>query len=234
MIAREYFVAAQEVAPDNPHVIYNLAVACDRDGRDLEAAYWYRAYLAAAPDAENADAVRKAGSVVEARASLAAFLLWEQARWNHEEDLVLIEGMSATLALSGQLDEIVAWSRVADRGRENILVTAMETFGQMGDADALEALVTEMSELESSNVSEGFQVVQINENTQFDRALDDWLEKAQSLSSALRERTQDYVLDGVISGEGDDVGGLTEAAANLTGALLEVQLTARYWRQRRQ
>jgi tetratricopeptide (TPR) repeat protein len=40
-----------------PSLVFNLALALERDGRKTSAALWYRVYLAQRPDASNADAV---------------------------------------------------------------------------------------------------------------------------------------------------------------------------------
>jgi hypothetical protein len=49
----------REAAPESPHVLFNLALAYSRAGsRDLLAIAWFRAYLAAAPKAPNAQQVR--------------------------------------------------------------------------------------------------------------------------------------------------------------------------------
>ncbi|MCB7128586.1 MAG: tetratricopeptide repeat protein [Candidatus Brocadiales bacterium] len=59
-LAIKYFSEAQKAAPESPEVLFNLAFACSNaGGRDILAIAWYRAYLAAAPDAPNAAEVRK-------------------------------------------------------------------------------------------------------------------------------------------------------------------------------
>ena len=59
-LAVKYFSEAQKAAWKSPEVLFNLAFACSNaGGRDILAIAWYRAYLAAAPDAPNAAEVRK-------------------------------------------------------------------------------------------------------------------------------------------------------------------------------
>ncbi|HHT9118226.1 MAG TPA: tetratricopeptide repeat protein [Candidatus Hypogeohydataceae bacterium YC38] len=58
-LAIKCFSQAREAAPESPHVLFNLALAYSRAGsRDLLAIAWFRAYLAAAPKAPNAQQVR--------------------------------------------------------------------------------------------------------------------------------------------------------------------------------
>lgn len=57
-LAIKYFREAQEAAPKEPGVLFRLALAHDKAGHELPALAWYRAYLAAAPRAENAGTVR--------------------------------------------------------------------------------------------------------------------------------------------------------------------------------
>lgn len=58
-MAIKYFSQAQKAAPESPEVLFNLALASVRaEGRDLLAIAWFRAYLAAAPKAPNAQQVR--------------------------------------------------------------------------------------------------------------------------------------------------------------------------------
>jgi len=59
-LAIRYFETARQLAPGTPQVLFNLALATDRhEGRELPAISWYRAYLAAVPDADNAESVRR-------------------------------------------------------------------------------------------------------------------------------------------------------------------------------
>lgn len=58
-LAIRYFGNAQQLAPTDAVVLFNLALANDRaSGRNLIAAAWYRAFLAVAPTAPNAEKVR--------------------------------------------------------------------------------------------------------------------------------------------------------------------------------
>lgn len=59
-MALRYFKAAQKAQPDNPAIIFNTALTLDHlDWHQLDAIVWYRAYLAGAPYAENAEEVVK-------------------------------------------------------------------------------------------------------------------------------------------------------------------------------
>ncbi|MFQ5956911.1 MAG: hypothetical protein ACE5KK_03985 [Candidatus Brocadiales bacterium] len=58
-LAVTYFSEAQRAAPESPEVLFYLGAASDKaGGRDLLAIAWFRAYLAAAPNAANAEQVR--------------------------------------------------------------------------------------------------------------------------------------------------------------------------------
>jgi len=53
-LAIKHFSEARKASPMSPHVLYNLALATDENvGSEDCAISWYRAYLAAAPDAQN-------------------------------------------------------------------------------------------------------------------------------------------------------------------------------------
>jgi len=58
-LAIKYFSEARKAAPTWPSAQFNLALAYDSaGGRELNAIAWYRAYLASAPNAANAQQVR--------------------------------------------------------------------------------------------------------------------------------------------------------------------------------
>lgn len=57
--ALKHFSQAREAAPRSPYCLFNLALANEKAGnRELVAMAWYRAYLAAAPKASNAEQVK--------------------------------------------------------------------------------------------------------------------------------------------------------------------------------
>ncbi len=59
-LAIKYFKRAHQGAATDPAILLNLALAYDKaGGRELIAAAWFKAFLAAAPKAKNAAAVRK-------------------------------------------------------------------------------------------------------------------------------------------------------------------------------
>lgn len=65
-LAIRYFRQAHQTSPSHPAILLNLALANDRSGgRDLIASAWYRAFLAAAPDARNAHQVTQRLNEIE-------------------------------------------------------------------------------------------------------------------------------------------------------------------------
>jgi len=67
--AIRYFSEARDIAPTSGHTLFNLALASDKiTGRELIAIAWYKAYLAAAPDAANSSMVRTRIAELEALA----------------------------------------------------------------------------------------------------------------------------------------------------------------------
>lgn len=79
-LAIDYFREAKGLAPRHPQALYNLAAAYDHGKRDLLAIIWFRAYLAAAPGAENASDVRERIQWLEARVEAAVVMLLDSAR----------------------------------------------------------------------------------------------------------------------------------------------------------
>lgn len=68
LLAIRYFEEARKLAPQAPVVFLNMGLAESRiPGRELRAMAWFGAYLAAAPDATNAAAVREQISTLEVR-----------------------------------------------------------------------------------------------------------------------------------------------------------------------
>ena len=60
LLALNYFQDARRAAPESPDILFNIALAEAKiPGRELRAMAWFGAYLAAKPEAENADAVRE-------------------------------------------------------------------------------------------------------------------------------------------------------------------------------
>ncbi len=58
-LAVRYFTEAEKAAPTSPAILFNLGLAHAKAGHELAAVLWLHAYLAAAPQADNAAAVRK-------------------------------------------------------------------------------------------------------------------------------------------------------------------------------
>lgn len=79
--ARRHYLDAHDAAPASHLPIYSLAMANDHSGgRDLVAMAWYRAYLAAVPDAENLPLVRKRLSELDRRVEAGVRKLVDRAR----------------------------------------------------------------------------------------------------------------------------------------------------------
>ena len=67
-LAIRFFEEARKLAPQAPVIFMNLGVAESKmPGRELRAIAWFGAYLAAAPDAPNAAAVKEQIAVLEVR-----------------------------------------------------------------------------------------------------------------------------------------------------------------------
>lgn len=89
------FEQAHKLAPWNPMVMLLLAVTHDRAGNELPAICWYRAYLAAAPNAPDSQRILKRVPVLEAAANQkaeklkalahSALLAADRREWFYEE-----------------------------------------------------------------------------------------------------------------------------------------------------
>jgi len=96
VLAIEHFSEAQKAAPESPEVLFNLALSCSNaGGRDILAIAWFRAYLAAAPKAPNAQQVRKEIASLEAKVEATIRNLIGLAMDTAEE---IIDGKYKTLA----------------------------------------------------------------------------------------------------------------------------------------
>lgn len=106
--AIRYFLKAQEVEPYAPEILFNLGLAESKvPGRELRAIVWFRAFLAKAPNAPNADAVRKEIASLEIRAEAIVDKLIAQAK-----QLVAQEDVSYRNAHYGDL--AIALARAGD------------------------------------------------------------------------------------------------------------------------
>lgn len=88
------FTEALESAHATPSLMFNLALAYQRRGWAIPAAKWYRAYLAAVPDAPNAEAVRAETEKLIAAAKADALRLLDEAE-------KLADALPATSPASG-------------------------------------------------------------------------------------------------------------------------------------
>ncbi len=81
LVAISYFERAQRIDERAPQILMNLGLAESMiPGRELRSLAWFRAYLAAHPNAANADAVRKECTKLEVRVESAVRKLAEDAR----------------------------------------------------------------------------------------------------------------------------------------------------------
>ena len=79
-LAVAYFNKAQWKALGSPGVLFNLALACSNaGGRDVLAIAWFKAYLAVAPNAANAEQVRKEVLKLEIRVEATVRKLFGKA-----------------------------------------------------------------------------------------------------------------------------------------------------------
>jgi len=102
------FSEAQNASPYDPRYMYALGLAHVKAGHDLAGAAWLRAYLAAAPKAENADAVRaqiprleqkylaNEKKIFTAAADAARQIPWLDLRW---QQLRYVAGNEARVGL---------------------------------------------------------------------------------------------------------------------------------------
>ena len=80
-LAIKYFTEAREKAPQAAPLLFNLGFAHDRlGGRELQTIAWYRAFLAAAPGAKNASAIRERIFELEVKTEATSAKLIAQAK----------------------------------------------------------------------------------------------------------------------------------------------------------
>ena len=78
--AIRYFRKAQKVAPESPQVLFNLALAYDKAGREILSIAWFRAYLAVAARSPMEKQVRDRIVTLEVKAEATIRKLIKQAR----------------------------------------------------------------------------------------------------------------------------------------------------------
>lgn len=120
-LAIRYFGNAQELAPTDPVVLFNLALANDRaPGRNVVAAAWYRAFLAGAPTAPNAEKVR--ARVVDLEI---------------ESEAVVVDMLDTAINVAVQLQgapRLIALARIAGaQAVSGDLSSAQQTAAQLGN-----------------------------------------------------------------------------------------------------
>jgi hypothetical protein len=67
VLAIKYFKEAQAQAPTDPQLLRELGRACDKAGRDLAAAGYYKAYMVAQPDAQDTGELRSRVAELEVK-----------------------------------------------------------------------------------------------------------------------------------------------------------------------
>jgi tetratricopeptide (TPR) repeat protein len=241
-LARTYLAAAQAAAPHEAQGLCNLAAANDRTGRDLAAAYWYRACLAANPG--DPATVRQAALRAEGRSLAAALNLWDHALAVAAQDPVLHQRKAEVLALTGRADEArqLAQSLAAPGERDDVLAAAATMYGLLGDVETAKSLLdgiadpqrrdTEYANLpDAVNWTEAEFEPSEDQEAVPDTALDDWLRLAGRSEPALDLPTADYGRDALARGQAEGDEGLAGAAADYTEVLVELLLTDRFWRR---
>lgn len=110
-LAIRYFRTAQQAAPADPAILLNLGLANQQvPGRELIAAAWYRAFLAAAPQVREADEVRKQLVKIEIASEAAVQKLLDAAaavaqQWPEAKDQQKIhENVARARAVAGDID----------------------------------------------------------------------------------------------------------------------------------
>ena len=80
-VAIRYFSEAQEEAPYDPRTLFNIALAESKvPGRELRSIAWFKAYLAASPDASTQQAVKEQVRALEIRVQSTMAKLSQQAK----------------------------------------------------------------------------------------------------------------------------------------------------------
>jgi hypothetical protein len=109
-LAIRYFRTAQQAAPADPAILLNLGLANQQvPGRELIAAAWYRAFLAAAPQVREADEVRKQLVKIEIATEAAVQKLLDTAaavaqQWPEAKDQQKIhERVARARAVAGDI-----------------------------------------------------------------------------------------------------------------------------------
>ena len=101
-LAIKYFSEAQKAAPTSPKALFNLALAYDSaGGRELITIAWYRAYLAALPNAANAKQVEK--RIIELEIKVEATI-----------GKLIRKAMTATARLPDESSKIEAYTAIAE------------------------------------------------------------------------------------------------------------------------
>lgn len=152
-LAIEAFERARQSTPEDPAVLLDLALAQDhKGGRSLIAVAWYQAYLAAAPQAEQAsrvqrritellDGERKRAQLLLAKARETASL-WSTA---HDSLLAASAGVEAILGDREAAERDIGAVGLAPL-RAEALLAAAEALAQAGERKSANALIRQSEE----------------------------------------------------------------------------------------
>jgi tetratricopeptide (TPR) repeat protein len=116
-LAIRYFEDARKLAPLSPVVFLNLGIAESKlSGRELRAIAWFGAYLAAAPDAQNAAAVKEQISVLDVRnqSNVSNFIRSVQAAASQMSGWKKADGLQRVVGLWAKAGDITAALNTAD------------------------------------------------------------------------------------------------------------------------
>ena len=235
-LARDYLAEAQAASPLEPQGIYNLAVAYDRLGHDVQAAYWYRAFLATGPESEAVEAVRQAALECEARSLVAALVLWDMALDRIGITPALTEGKAEALVLAGLATEAreLAFTFKDMTEQASVLARVAVVLDMQGDSagarEALESVPQEQYDL-------GVLLYDTNRRGEFpvealsDNALSGWLAAIRALPPEVDTSTSGYMRTALAKAEAEDDLMLVNEAMVLTRSIADLQRVDRRWRR---
>jgi tetratricopeptide (TPR) repeat protein len=118
LVAIRAFEEARAAAPDSPIPLYNLGLAeAQMPGRELRAICWFEAYLALAPNADNAAAVRQEIVSLDARAADNVRKIIELLK--SSSDTASVESVTMSLLIRmGNFDEAETLLNQSDKSDE--------------------------------------------------------------------------------------------------------------------
>jgi len=140
--AIERFKAANRRSPVWPSALFNLGWACDKaGGQTLRAAIWYRAYLAAKPDASDASAVRqRIGELIAGTEGAVIRIMGMEEEVcravpaNYPQSTRIAYG-EAWLDMDRPDKALETAKRIDQKGQASWLVEVVRKFARQGDLD---------------------------------------------------------------------------------------------------